>query len=75
MIITLARNEELTISKILKESVKFSDVLVVNDASEDNTLNLIKKFPVKVITNKKPQGYSNSQRIGLKYALKKNITM
>ena len=78
LIITLARNEELTISFILKKSLKFGDVLVINDASDDNTLKIAKKLPVKVITNNTPLGYSNCKRLGLAYALEKkyqNIVM
>ena len=78
LIITLARNEESTISWILKKSLKYGDVLVVNDGSVDNTLKLAKEFPVRIISNNTPLGYSNSKRVGLNYALKnkyKNIIL
>ena len=72
LIITLARNEESTISHILKKSIKYGDVLVINDASVDNTLKLAKKLPVKIISNTTPQGYSNCKRLGLGYAIENN---
>ena len=42
LIITLARNEESTITNILKKSLEYGDVLLINDASVDNTLKLAK---------------------------------
>ena len=72
LIITPARNEESTISNVLKQSLKYGDVLVVNDASDDNTLYIAKKFPVKIISNATPQGYSNSKRLGINYAIRRN---
>ena len=50
LIITFARNEEETISEIMTKSLNYGNVLVINDSSTDNTLNLIKKFDVKVKT-------------------------
>ena len=72
LIITLARNEESTITNILKKSLEYGDVLLINDASVDNTLKLAKKLPVTIISNVVSKGYSNCKRLGLNYAIKKN---
>ena len=72
LIITLARNEESTITNILKKSLEYGDVLLINDASVDNTLKLAKKLPVTIISNVVSKGYSNCKRLGLIYAIKKN---
>jgi hypothetical protein len=48
-------------------------VIIVDNASKDNSIKMIKsKFKwVKLITNKKNEGFSRGNNIGIKYALKK----
>ena len=51
------------------------ELLIVNDASTDNTLKILKKikkysFKVKIITNKTNRGYGGVQKIGFNYAIK-----
>ena len=42
-IVVPAFNEEKTISDVIKDLKKYSDVIVVDDNSSDNTYNLAKK--------------------------------
>jgi len=62
-------NEEKKISSLLVEiSKKFKNVLVVDNNSEDNTLQIVSKFPVKFIHHKYNLGKSNSMKTALDYA-------
>ena len=50
-------------------------ILIINDASSDNTLKTIKNikkipFKINIITNKSNQGYGGVQKIGFKYGIK-----
>ena len=60
-----AYNEEKTISYITRELKNYSDVIVVDDNSLDNTNNLVKKNNVILIRNNKNLGYEKSLNIGL----------
>jgi len=62
-------NEEKNISSLLIEiSKKFKNILVVDNNSEDNTLQIVSKFPVKFIHHKYNLGKSNSMKTALDYA-------
>lgn len=66
-----AYNEEENIEKVIKEIKKdfsSSDILVVNDCSKDNTLNIVKSCGVKCINNIFNMGYAMAVQTGLKYA-------
>lgn len=60
-----AYNEEKTISNITRELKCYSDVIVVDDNSSDNTYNLAKMNNVILIKNEKNLGYEESLRVGL----------
>ena len=60
-----AYNEEKTISYITRELKNYSDVIVVDDNSLDNTNNLVKKNNVILVRNNKNLGYEKSLNIGL----------
>lgn len=72
VIVIPAYNEEKSIKKVIKDSMKYGDVIVVNDGSTDKTLEIIKQMNAQVINRKKNQGYDNSIYDGIKLALKKN---
>lgn len=66
-------NEEKTLNLILKK-LKTYKVVVIDDCSSDNTIQLKKKYKnVKIITNKKNLGYEFSLLKGLKYLKNKNF--
>jgi len=63
-----AFNAEKTIEKcvesILSQSIQPKEILVINDASTDNTLNILKKYKgIKIISNKINLGVSESMNI------------
>ena len=70
-IVVPAMNEEKSIAKTIKCLLKLDypkkiNIVVINDGSTDNTLKIIKKFPVKVISKKKNQGKSKALNDALK---------
>ena len=64
-----AFNEESTIRNVLKTVKKvktIDEIIVVDDASIDNTQNIVKKFPgVRLISNKENKGKSYSVAAGI----------
>ncbi len=74
LIIVPVYNESKNISEVIKELKKETpsyDILVVNDASTDNTFDILKKENVKTINNTFNMGYSHSVILGIKYAYEK----
>ena len=64
-------NGEKTIKKaidsVLKQTIKFDEIIVVNDKSTDNTLKILKTIKkIKIINNKKNVGLSKSRNIAIK---------
>ena len=72
-IIIPAFNESPTIYKTVRDAKKFGKVIVVDDASTDDTLAKAKKAGAIVIRNKKNLGYDYSLEKGLLYARKNNF--
>ncbi len=75
LIVIPAYNEEENIEKVIKElksDASFADILVVNDCSKDNTLEVIKKNKVKYLSNIFNMKYAMAIQTGLKYAKKHN---
>ena len=64
-------NEEESLKTLTKKLCRnFKNIVVVNDYSTDNSLKILKKYPVKVLNNNKKLGYENSLNKGfnnLKY--------
>lgn len=60
-------NCEKTIGLCLKSVLlnKPNEVIVVNDCSNDNSLRVIKKFPVKLISLKERSGVSKAEKTGI----------
>ena len=68
-----AYNESENIERVLKEIKKdapFSDILVINDCSNDNTGEIVKKNNVKCITGVFNMKYAMAVQTGIKYAAK-----
>ncbi len=62
-------NEEKTVGNVLKtltSSDKIDQVIVINGGSTDSTLEIIKKFKVKIINLRYPNGKGDAVRIGTK---------
>ncbi len=57
---------ESCLNSVLKQTYKNFEVLVIDNASEDETLKRAKKFPIKIIENKKNLGFSAGHNIGIK---------
>jgi len=65
-----AFNAEKTIEKciksILSQTLKPKEIIVINDCSTDNTLNILKKFnKIKIVNNKKNLGLAKSRNIAI----------
>lgn len=71
LIITPAYNEEQNIEYVIndiKTYAKNFDWLIINDASTDATLDIIKNNNINSITNSKNSGYYTTLQNGIKYA-------
>ncbi len=76
LIIIPAYNEEKTIKQVLEDLnnsgvLEQADVLVVNDASKDNTNYIVKKEKVKLVTHVFNLGYGAAIQLGYKYAVRR----
>ena len=71
-IVIPARNEEITIKKVIQSLKNYGDILIVDDASTDNTKLIAENLKTKVIKNLKNLGYESTILKGIKYCLKKN---
>ena len=65
-----AYNVERTIKEVLNsifsQTIKFDEVIVINDFSDDQTLNILNEFNnIKIINNKKNMGLSYCRNLGL----------
>lgn len=70
VIIMPAYNESASIYNVIKSALKYGDVLVLNDASTDNTKYISEKAGAKVISQKKNLGYEGNLSVGFKYVIK-----
>lgn len=78
IVVIPAFNEEKTIGKVIKELKGFSDIqdiIVVNDASKDNTEILASLSGAKVLTNSENLGYDKSLAKGFAAAIEQNATL
>lgn len=65
-----AFNEEKTIVRLVNQSKKFSDVLVVDDGSDDETASLALQAGAKILQNGVNRGYDYTINAGLFWAKK-----
>ncbi|HMN33717.1 MAG TPA: DUF2062 domain-containing protein [Chitinophagaceae bacterium] len=64
-------NNHQTVVDVVKSALEqTSHVIVVNDGSTDNTLELISQYPIQLVSYEHNQGKGNALREGFKYALK-----
>ncbi|GAB6055679.1 glycosyltransferase family 2 protein [Methanobacterium alkalithermotolerans] len=63
-----AYNEEKAIIKVVRESLKYSEVLVIDDGSEDDTALLAKNAGAIVISHPHNLGKGAALKTGIKYA-------
>ncbi len=71
LIVIPAYNEAENIEKVIKEikkDINYADILIINDCSTDNTVNIVKKNNVKCITNAFNMRYAMAVQTGIKYA-------
>jgi len=74
LIIIPVYNEENNIEKVLNEIdrvIPNFEIIVVNDGSQDNTLKVLEKRGVSVLTHPINLGYGAAVQTGLKYAVEK----
>ncbi len=57
---------EPCLKSILNQTYQNYKILVVNDGSTDNTLEILKKYPVEIISYEKNQGISYALNLGIK---------
>lgn len=55
---------EQCLQSIQKSKYKNFEIIIVDDASKDNTITLVKKYPVRLIQLKKNQGPANARNKG-----------
>ena len=77
LIIIPAYNEEKNINKVLDkleepEITEIADILVMNDASSDNTNWIVKQRNHAVVTHIFNLGYGSALQLGYKYAIRRN---
>ncbi len=70
-IVIPAYNEDKTISNVIRKARKYGDVMVVNDASTDDTEDVARKAGALIISHKINRGLGGSLRTGFAEALKK----
>ena len=70
LVVIPAYNEEKTIGEVIRRTLPFADVCVVNDASLDNTESIVRSFGrVSCITHEKNTHIPQATLDGMKYAL------
>lgn len=76
LLIIPAYNEEKNIGKVMDqlaqpEIAELVDVLVMNDASSDNTIWMVKQRGYAVVTHVFNRGYGSGLQLGYKYAIRR----
>lgn len=67
-VIILSKNEENNISQCL-ETVKFcNDIIVIDDYSKDNTIEIVKKYKARLYLKKLNNNFANQRNFGLQKA-------
>lgn len=62
------------LTSLLNQTYKNIEIIVVNDGSTDNTLDIVKKFNVKVIDQENSGGASSPRNVGIKNSTGDYIT-
>jgi dolichol-phosphate mannosyltransferase len=70
LVVIPAYNEAQTIGEILRRTLAFADVCVINDASRDNTPDIVKSFPsVTLINHAQNTHIPQTLRDGMQYGV------
>lgn len=75
LIVIPAYNEAENIENVIKEikkDINYADILVVNDCSSDNTVEIVEKNGVNCVTNVFNMRYAMAVQTGIKYAYQNN---
>lgn len=75
LIVIPAYNEAENIENVIKEiqkDIDYADILVVNDCSSDNTVEIVEKNDVNCVTNVFNMRYAMAVQTGIKYAYQNN---
>ena len=75
LIVIPAYNEAENIENVIKEikkDIDYADILVVNDCSSDNTVEIVEKNGVNCVTNVFNMRYAMAVQTGIKYAYQNN---
>tara|TARA_B100000029_G_C17517279_1_gene938586 strand:+ start:409 stop:1065 length:657 start_codon:yes stop_codon:yes gene_type:complete len=67
-IVIPAHNEASTIESVIKNVKEYGSIVLVNDGSTDSTLEIAKKYNIKIINNEKNLGYDKSINVGFNYS-------
>jgi dolichol-phosphate mannosyltransferase len=74
LVVVPAYNEEETIGEVIRRTLPFADICVVNDASTDNTESIIRSFgQVTCIAHEKNTHIPRATLDGMKYALDRGV--
>ena len=65
-VLILAKNEEKNIGDCITSCSFAEDILVIDDGSTDNTLNILKSLPNIIVLTKENGGPASARRYGLK---------
>lgn len=76
MVLIPVHNEEANIGGVLEQMVRrripdIADIVVINDASRDASAQVIRRWPVRMLTNTERMGYGASLQIGYRYAVRR----
>ena len=71
IIVIPAYNEEKAIEMVVKESLRYSYVLVVDDGSRDHTSTYARDAGAEVIKHTRNRGKGAALKTGIEYALNK----
>jgi len=75
LIIIPVYNEEKSVAEVINEikrDIDFADILIVNDCSTDNTLEIVKNYNIHYLSLPFNLGYSGALQCGFKYAVNNN---
>jgi glycosyltransferase involved in cell wall biosynthesis len=75
LLVIPAYNEEKNIARVLESILILQlplDILVVNDGSNDRTTEIVKQFPVSLLSHPTNLGYGSTIQTGYRYASAKN---
>ena len=73
-VFNVERTIEEVLNSVFSQTIQFDEIIVINDHSNDQTLNILNKFKnIKIISNKKNMGLSYCRNLGLKSSKNKFV--